>query len=203
MQIPSSSTSPPTSLATFDDRELVERARTDRSAFAELYRRHVDAVHTFAYRRSGSRDVAEEATSATFEKALRSIASFEWRPAGVRPWLYRIASNEVADIYRRTAVASGPRGQLALRALTPDVDTVSSVDIGSSPAGGALHQALNELPARYREVLTLRYLSGLSADEAAASLGCSKPMLAVTLHRAVGALRKKMTVASMVEGGAA
>lgn len=203
MQISSSLTSPTTSLATFDDRELVERARTDRSAFAELYRRHVDAVHAFAYRRSGSRDVAEEATSATFEKALRSIASFEWRPAGVRPWLYRIASNEVANIYRRTAVASGPRGQLALRALTPDVDAVSSVDIGSSPAGGALHRALNELPVRYRAVLTLRYLSGLSADEAAASLGCSKAMLAVTLHRAVGALRKKLSVTSMVEGGAA
>lgn len=203
MQISSSLTSPTTSLATFDDRELVERARTDRSAFAELYRRHVDAVHAFAYRRSGSRDVAEEATSATFEKALRSIASFEWRPAGVRPWLYRIASNEVANIYRRTAVASGPRGQLALRALTPDVDAVSSVDIASSPAGGALHRALNELPVRYRAVLTLRYLSGLSADEAAASLGCSKAMLAVTLHRAVGALRKKLSVTSMVEGGAA
>ena len=203
MQIPSSSTSPTTSLATFDDRELVERARTDRSAFAELYRRHVDAVHTFAYRRSGSRDVAEEATSATFEKALRSIASFEWRQAGVRPWLYRIASNEVANIYRRTAVASGPRGQLALRELTPDVTVDPTVDVGSSSAGGALQQALNELPERYREVLTLRYLSGLSADEAAASLGCSKAMLAVTLHRAVGALRKKLSMTSMVEEGAA
>ena len=202
MQIQSSSTSATTPLATFDDRELVERARSDRSAFAELYRRHVDAVHTFAYRRSGSRDVAEEATSATFEKALRSIAAFEWRPAGVRPWLYRIASNEVANIYRRTAVASGPRGQLALRALTPDLGAEPIVEIGSSLVGG-LHQALNELPARYREVLTLRYLSGLSADEAAASLGCSKPMLAVTLHRAVGALRKKMSVTAMVEGGRA
>lgn len=190
-------------LATFDDCQLVERARSDRSAFAELYRRHVDAVHTFAYRRSGSRDVAEEATSATFEKALRSIASFEWRPAGVRPWLYRIASNEVANIYRRTAVARGPRGQLALRELTPDVTVDPMVDVGGSPVAGALHQALNELPERYREVLTLRYLSGLSADEAAAFLDCSKPMLAVTLHRAVGALRKKLSVTALVEGGVA
>ena len=197
MQIPSPSTSP----ATLDDRELVERARSDRSAFAELYRRHVDAVHGFAYRRSGSRDVAEEATSATFEKALRSIDSFEWRPAGVRPWLYRIASNEVANLYRRTAVASGPRGQLALRALAPDVDAEPSNEIGSLLAVG-LQRALNDLPQRYREVLTLRYLSGLSADEAAASLGCSKPMLAVTLHRAVGALRKKLSVSSMIQGGA-
>ena len=56
-----------------DDQQLVERALSDRSAFAELYRRHVEPVYSFAYRRSGSREVAEEATSATFEKALRSI----------------------------------------------------------------------------------------------------------------------------------
>jgi RNA polymerase sigma-70 factor (ECF subfamily) len=184
-----------------DDQELVERARSDRSAFAELYRRHVESVHAFAYRRSGSREVAEEATSATFEKALRSIASFEWRPTGVRPWLYRIASNEVANIYRRSAVAEGPRGQAALRELTPDVGRGHASDLDGLADAEPVRQAVNELPVRYREAITLRYLSGLSADEAAVAMGCSKPMLAVTLHRAVGALRKKLSTNPIVLGG--
>jgi RNA polymerase sigma-70 factor (ECF subfamily) len=194
--------SPSTSLAAVDDRALAERSRTDRSAFAELYRRHVDSVHAFAYRRSGSRDVAEEATSATFEKALRSINSFEWRPTGIRPWLYRIASNEVANVYRRTVAANGPRGQLALRELTPDAGHAQPIGSDSAlPDGEPLHRALNELPARYREVITLRYLSGLSADEAATALGCSKPMLAVTLNRALTALRKKLSMEPTIGGG--
>ncbi|MCU1400956.1 MAG: hypothetical protein JWN62_4065, partial [Acidimicrobiales bacterium] len=46
------------------ERALTERARHDRSAFAELYRLHVKAVHDFAYRMSGSKEVAEETTSA-------------------------------------------------------------------------------------------------------------------------------------------
>ena len=186
-----------------DDQDLVERARSDRSAFAELYRRHVEPVYAFAYRRAGSREVAEEATSATFEKALRSIGSFEWRPTGVRPWLYRIASNEVANIYRRSAVANGPRGQSALRELAPDVEHGGSPEVDGLAVAEPLRQAVAELPTRYREAITLRYLSGLSADEAAVAMGCSKPMLAVTLHRAVGALRKKLSVNPMMLGGGA
>ena len=196
MQVPSSArssaTSPATWTTTVDDQDLVEQARSNRSAFAELYRRHVEAVHAFAYRRSGSRDVAEEVTSATFEKALRSISSFEWRSTGFRPWLYRIASNEVANVYRRSAAADAPRGQLALRALAPDTESAAVTATDSDLHGSALQRALDELPKRYRDAITLRHLSGLSADEAAIAMGCSKPALAVILHRAIGALRSKL-----------
>lgn len=102
------------------ERDLVERARTDRHAFAELYRLHVSAVHAVAFRRSNSAEVADEATSATFERAPRSIDRFEWRSGGVRPWLFRIASNEVAEIYRRRGRPGSRRGQLGLRALAAD-----------------------------------------------------------------------------------
>ncbi|MEO7371515.1 MAG: RNA polymerase sigma factor [Ilumatobacteraceae bacterium] len=195
--------SPSASLIDLGDQELAMRARSDRSAFAELYRRHVQAVHAFTYRRSGSRDVAEEATSATFEKALRSISSFEWRQTGLRPWLYKIASNEVANVYRRSAAVDAPRGQLAMRELAPDAN-ISSSDLDGTVDrfdSEGLHRALDELPARYREAITLRYLSGLSADDAAIAMGCSKPILAVTLHRAVGVLRKRLSEPTMTTGG--
>jgi len=172
------------------ERALVDRVRTDRDSFATLYRMHVDAVFAFAYRRCGSREVAEEATSATFERALRSIESFEWRGNGVRPWLFRIASNEVAEVYRNAARATGRRGQMAMRDL-------SSADDGGEPVSkgvdvAAMHAALDRLPERYRAVISLRYLAGMSADAAASELDCSNRVLAVTLHRALGALRKEM-----------
>lgn len=177
------------------ERALTDRARVDRDAFAELYRTHVRAVHGFAYRISGSREVAEEATSATFERALRAIATFEWRGGGVRPWLFRIASNEVNEIYRRTARATGPRGQVALRALAgADVHdpTAAAHGPGDRPELAAMRAALTTLNARYREAITIRYLGEMSADDAAAAMGCSKAVLAVTLHRALGALRRAM-----------
>jgi RNA polymerase sigma-70 factor (ECF subfamily) len=177
------------------ERALTERARHDRDAFAQLYRLHVKAVHGFAYRLSGSLEVAEETTSATFERALRSIETFEWRGGGVRPWLYRIAANEVTEHHRRGARATGVRGQAALRALA-DADssdpTAAVIDAGGDAELVALRRALTTLNPRYREVITLRYLGELSADDAAAALGCSKASLAVTLHRALGALRRTL-----------
>jgi RNA polymerase sigma factor (sigma-70 family) len=49
--------------------------------------------------------------------------------------------------------------------------------------------AMSRLRPRYHEVITLRYLSGLGPEEAAEVMGCSKATLAVTLHRAMNALR--------------
>jgi len=145
----------------------------------------------------GSKEVAEEATSATFERALRTIATFEWRGGGVRPWLFRIASNEVTEIYRRRARAAGSRGQRALQALAPASLYDDDGDYTGMPAldTALLRDALSTLNPRYREAITLRYLGDMSADDAAAALGCSKAVLAVTLYRALGALRKAMDAA--------
>lgn len=179
------------------ERALVERARTDRAAFAVLYRRHVNAVYAFARRRCGSKEVAEEATSATFERALRAIDTYEWRSAGIRPWLLRIASNEVAEIYRTRGRLSGQRGQLALRELAPPDawpgdDGLVDAEPGHGVELAVMHAALDRLPERYRAVISLRYLAGMSAGDAAAEMGCTNPVLAVTLHRALNALRRGM-----------
>ena len=51
---------------------------------------------------------------------------------------------------------------------------------------------MTQIRPRYQEAIALRYLGELSADEAALALGCSTSVLAVTLHRALGALRRAM-----------
>jgi RNA polymerase sigma factor (sigma-70 family) len=173
-----------------DDRWLTEAARHDPDAFATLYRRHVTAVYAHAYRLCGSKEVAEEATSATFERALRAMPTYTWQGGGIRPWLLRIAGTEVAGWYRRQQRSDRPRGQMALRELA-----WSRADEPGSPtepldALVAVRAALPRLPDNYRRVIELRYLAGLDATDAAEALGCSKAALAVTLHRALVALRK-------------
>jgi RNA polymerase sigma-70 factor (ECF subfamily) len=170
------------------EHELVERARTDPDAFAELYRRYVHAVHAFAYRRSRSMEVADEITSSTFERALRGLPKFRWRDGGFRAWLYRIAANELASYYRRAQRQRSDRGQQAARHLH-DGPTLDEPSLASDH-GDVLLVALGTLNERYQRVITLRYLAGLSPDDAAAAMGLSKPTLAVLLHRALRALRR-------------
>jgi RNA polymerase sigma-70 factor (ECF subfamily) len=176
-----------------DDRALAERAPTDADAFAQLYRRYVGAIHEFAYRRSGSRDLAEDVTSATFEKALRSLERFEWRRGGFRAWLYRIAANELTDQFRRLQRDTTPRAQRTLRALAAGDDgAFETAEERTGGDGARVMEAMAALTPRYQEALSLRFLSGLSVPEAAAALGCTRGTLAVVVHRALAALRREL-----------
>ena len=83
--------------------------QADPAAFAELYRRYLPRVYGFAFRRTGSVEAAEDVTSAAFERALRNLGSFAWRPGGFGPWLFRIVANELVDHHRRAGRAASPR----------------------------------------------------------------------------------------------
>jgi RNA polymerase sigma factor (sigma-70 family) len=176
-----------------DDRQLAELAVNDRDALSTLYRRHVGAVYAHAYRLSGSKEVAEEATSATFERAMAALPRFRWDRGGLRPWLLVIAGNEVAACYRRTNRDRSPRAQMAFRDL---VVIDAQHDASHERLMAEVRRALPRLPQHYREVIELRYLAGVEPAAAAAALGCSKAALAVTLHRALGALRRELTLAT-------
>ena len=182
----------PAEQADVTDQALVEAARSDPAAFAQLYRRHVHVVYAHAHRLCGSKEVAEEATSATFERALEAMPSYTWQGGGVRPWLLRIVGHEVAGWYRQQGRLERPRGQMALRDLVGASD--GPMDIGPDRTRDIveLRAALARLPERARQAIELRYLGGLSAADAAETIGCTKPALAVVLHRALGALRKEM-----------
>ena len=175
-----------------DERGLAEAARGSADAFAVLYRRYVGRVYAFAYRRSGSRDVAEEVTSSTFERAWRAMPSFSWRGGGFSAWLFAIAARELAAWYRRDARHGNERAQRALRLLHPDGGAADDEHdhVGTADELALLRAAMSTLPDRYQEVISLRYLAGLEAAEAAAAMGCTKAVLAVTLHRATKALRR-------------
>ena len=194
----------PQQLAPLDEQSLVERARTDREAFTELYRHYVGRVYAFAYRRCGSEATAEDVTAATFEQALRRLESFEWKGGGFGPWLFRIAANELVDQFRADERARGRRNARAMRAAMliaagPGHDPADADDHAGSVE--ALRAGLGALNPRYQRVISLRYLSGLSPDEAAAAMGVSKATMAVTLHRAMRALRRALDPAESTASG--
>ena len=162
-RFPARATRPPTDDATADEARLIACAQADPRAFAPLYRRYLDPIHQYCYRRLGSRDAAEDATSLIFERALRALPSY--RGGVFRAWLFTIAHHVITDSYR---------GRRRHESLTAADDTA---DPGPDPATLAvladeqrlLLAALALLPTDQRQVLELR-LSGLPATEVAAIL---------------------------------
>ena len=178
----------------FDELSLVERARTDRDAFAELYRLYLPRIYSFAYRRCGSKPLAEDVTAATFEEALRSLPSFVAKGGGFGPWLFRIAANEVIDHYRADERARGRKGHRALTLLATPAGGDEDPLAEAGEDHGLLLAALATINPRYQRAISLRYFSGLSHAEAAEAMGTTKPVMAVTLHRALRALRRALDV---------
>lgn len=172
------------------ERQLVERARVDAEAFAELYRTYLDRVHSYAFRRTGNRAAAEDICSSTFESALRNIDRFQWRPGGFAPWLFRIAANEVIAHHRREARPGSERGQQAMaRMHEPTTEDDLSGLFGDDEQ---LREALSRLTPRYQRAIDLRYLAGLEPEDAARAAGLTKAALAVVLSRALKALRREV-----------
>ena len=85
------------------DEQLVEAQAGNSEAFAVLFRRYRPAIARYASRildDARSEDIVQE----VFLSALRSIDSLD-RPAGFKPWLYRIAHNTCVDHVRRNGRA--------------------------------------------------------------------------------------------------
>src|SRR2546421_5927343 len=83
------------------ERLLIEAAQKDPKRFAELYETNFERVYAFIIRRVQDRHEAEDLTSEVFQHALANLSKFEWRGVPFAVWLYRIASNAMADRWRR------------------------------------------------------------------------------------------------------
>jgi RNA polymerase sigma-70 factor (ECF subfamily) len=167
------------------ERALVVRARDDGSAFAELYDFYLPRVYGFIFRRVRDRDVAEDLTSMTFQRALENVRRPDFRNESLGGWLYRVASNAVVDHVRRDR-HNVPIGDLDGR--DEPVDTALDA-LAAALDRDVLRRALRQLPNNHRELLVLRFYDDLDVTEICAVLSCSREVLAVRLHRALRALR--------------
>ncbi len=179
------------------EQALVARSRIDASAFGELYDFYLPRLYGFIVRRVGDRTVAEDLTAMTFERALTAVRHDGFRNDAFGGWLYRVASNAIVDHVRRGR-RTIPLGVRASDGWGEDADTAGVPEPGDDAATAAfaaaldrdvLRRALLQLPETHRRVIVLKYFDGLELDELCGALGCSRPTLAVKLHRALRALR--------------
>ena len=162
-----------------EKRWLTALAKGDSSALGGLYELYGERIFRYTYRMLGNRSDAEDATAETFLRVLRRAS--ELRADGAfRTWLFRIARNLCIDKLR----------QHKLMELPPDAQYGGSEE--KSTLRVTVQQALNDLPAEYRDPLVLCDLEDLPAREAAEVLKISVPALKSRLYRGRRALRDKL-----------
>lgn len=165
-----------------EERLAIEAAQKDPSRFAELYENHVDRVYAFVLRRVSNRAEAEDLTSDVFQKALANLGRFEWRGAPFAAWLFRIASNAIANHF-----AKNEKGLAAAPEDTPEPVVLREVEhrVG-------LYRLVGELPALQRRVIRLRFGEEKSIREIARALKKTEGAVKQLQLRALRNLRSRM-----------
>ena len=169
------------------------RRRAEADELSRLYREHVGAVYGFfAY--SLRAPAAEDLTSATFERVLRSWSRYDPRRGGERGWILTIARNLLVDHYRRQshrdAVSTDEHPGLLAGLVTGDEPLERALEADE------LRTWLSVLGERERQIVALRYAADLQAAEIAAIVDLTAANVHQILSRSLRRLREAATLRS-------
>jgi len=171
-----------------NDAEAIRRCQDgDREAFHHLVERYKDVLYGTAYLMTGNESVAEEHVQDSFLSAWRGIGSFRiGLPA--KPWLVRILVNTIVSQRRRLSIPTTPLEEAAYWQDGDDAaDPAEQLENQQE-----VHQALAILSEEHRQVVMLRYFTGLSVPELAEVLGCPEGTVKSRIHRALGHMRVEL-----------
>jgi RNA polymerase sigma factor (sigma-70 family) len=152
--------------------------------FEDFYARSIDLVFRAVLLATRNPEHAEDAAHEAFGRALR-----QWDTVGRHPnplaWTIRVALNVNASSWR------------IWRLEQPEPPEVAIVD--ELPMDPFLIRAVWRLPRRQRQVVGLRILADLSAEQTAVALGISEGAVGAHLHRALAKLRENLASTEYAE----
>jgi RNA polymerase sigma-70 factor (ECF subfamily) len=162
----------------------------DREAFRLLFEAYKDRVFSIACYSLGDQAAADDITQQIFVKLFTRIGQFRG-DSEFTTWLYRLVINSCLDERRRQ------------RRLLPAAEFLpmpkgayrKSPETGYErrEIAGSVREAIGGLKPKMRLPILLKYIEGLSYEEIAEVLGCSKGTVASRLNRAHKALAKKLS----------
>jgi RNA polymerase sigma-70 factor (ECF subfamily) len=157
--------------------------------FDEAVARHERELMRFLLRTTRDQDDALDLYQETWLRAYRAWPKLQ-SGAGLRPWLYRIASNlslnRARDRMRRSRVIGD-----------------EEIDLAQAPATNGAHEgvlhlkaAIAQLPHNQREALVMRKFGGLEYAEIATALGCSSESARAGVYQALKKLKLSVELPS-------
>jgi RNA polymerase sigma-70 factor (ECF subfamily) len=174
-------------------------------ALAELYDRHVGAIHATAYRITGDRQVAEDVVQEVFLALWNRAERFDPAVGSLAAWLGTIARHRAVDRLR----AAGRRPRLVALPTVGDEAAEQALERALHAGGGTAGQgagdpagaleasetraavgaALATMPDVEREVILLAYRDDLTQSEIAERLGWPLGTVKTRTRRALTRLR--------------
>jgi RNA polymerase sigma factor (sigma-70 family) len=176
-------------MRTEDGSIIYECINGEPGAFGVLVDKYKGGIYAFVYDKLQDFQDAQDVTQEVFLQAYRGLRSLRrWESFSF--WLYRIAYARCADFLR---IRSRRIDREFTEDQNPEVMDVYSLDsYRDNQLSESIQEALDSLPEKHREVLTLHYFGGLNSNEMARAMGISPVAVRVRLSRARAQLKEEM-----------
>ncbi len=173
-----------------DGRVIEACQQGDRAAFQLLFETYKDKVFSIAvYSSGGDRALAEDVTQQIFLKLFTAIRQFRG-DSEFTTWLYRLVVNACTDEARRRRRFL-PWGETVVVSKSSEKKPQEK-QYARTEIAEAVQAAIAELKPKFRLPILLKYVEGLSYEEIASVMGCSKGTVASRLNRGHSQLAKRL-----------
>lgn len=159
--------------------------------FNRIYEEHVEKVYRFVYLKMGSREEAEDLASDVFSRIWDICLEGKHKEIeNMRAFVYRIARNVISDYYRRgkKVLPLDDQQEKAWEGVAMEKTADTNIEMDR------VQLALRELSDEQQDLVIWKYLEELSSAEIAELTGKTQENVRVSLHRAMNALKEKMSV---------
>jgi RNA polymerase sigma-70 factor (ECF subfamily) len=181
-----------------EEKELVRQAQKAPDAFAKLYDQYYPKIFGYVLRRSANLEAAQDITSETFLKALGKLWQFQWRNVSFSSWIYKIATNEINQYFRKAEYKKSvsleqlqEQGFELLSPYDPESELIEAQErLEQHQDFLEIQKKIVQLPAKYQEVIALRFFEKKQIKEIAEILGKREGTIKSLLHRGVERLRE-------------
>lgn len=165
----------------------IQAAQVDPYKFQPLYDRYFDQIFRFVIKRTGNPSLSQEICSDIFFKALQKLGKYQYKGVPFSAWLYRIASNEIAQTYRdqkKTRHVSVAENQLAdiAEEILPEASEIKTSE--------NLVAALQELDSDQLLLIEMRFFELRPFKEIAQILDITESNAKVKTYRILEKMKK-------------
>lgn len=178
-------------LEDLDDETLVKICQAqlpdNLTAYREIVRRYEGLIYNTCNKILGSREDAEEVAQDTLLQIFHKLKQFQGK-SSFRTWLYKIVHNYCYN--RVSKIIRKREGQAKLENEHSDEEEDRDVILQKQELAQAVEDALAKLKESEREIIVLKFMSGLTLQETAESLGVGLSAAKMRLYRALESFKK-------------
>ena len=176
------------------EQSLIQRAQKgDQDAFAALVDEHQRYVYNLAFRVLKDENEALDLTQETFVRAWTALPNFKGQ-SQLRTWLYRIVTNLCYNRLPNFRRSLNDLGDDVMEEFVETNFANPAREIESGETRAHLYNAIDDLDANYKLLITLRYQNELSYDEIASTLNLPLGTVKTGIFRAKEQLRKSLAL---------